>query len=401
MKILAAVEGAAGVLSVLFFALLVASGWGLMAGYVPSAAEAFDSLLYWRQAGGWGAFLRSLHVHLASGLVLAGFLHLLARFLRGAHAARPRGWWLAASLYLLILGLCFTGFLLPMDQKAYWGTIVRLGIIETAPLVGPPAADLLRGGPALNAATLPRFYALHAAVLPAAAGLLLAWLLRPVLRTGRQRWLPWLGFALAGTVAAYLLAAAVPAPLELPADPADSDYVARPEWYFLWLFQFGKYVTAVPWVESLILPVVGLGLLFALPYLPLRRRGRALLATTWCAAWLLLTALALYEDRDLPPKLDYERAIVARAADHYQEHCYDCHGLNGHGDGPQSRAFDLEVPDFAAAAFWREHDRDEMRAAIRDGKGEDMPAFGDKLEPVAIDALITFLETSFRPQEGG
>ena len=57
--------------------------------------------------------------------------------------------------------------------------------------------------------------------------------------------------ACAGLAAAYLVAALVPAPLKLPAEPTDTEYVPRPEWYFLWLFQFGKYVEAVPWCSMI------------------------------------------------------------------------------------------------------------------------------------------------------
>ena len=109
------------------------------------------------------------------------------------------------------------------------------------------------------ASTLPRFYALHVSILPLAAALLLALLLKPVLARrppAGSRQTGWLAFALAVLGLAYVVAALVPAPLELPADATDAEYIPRPEWYFLWLFQFGKYVESVPWVRSLLLPAV-------------------------------------------------------------------------------------------------------------------------------------------------
>ncbi len=405
MKLLAGIRAAAGTLCLAFLALLTASGWALAAGYVPSGSEAFDSVLYWRQTGGLGVLLRALHYHLASGLVVAGFGYLLTTFLagrhtspRGANGVRARAWWLAVSLFLLVLGWCFTGYLLPMDQNAYWGTVVRLGIVETSPAVGPMVADALRGGPLLGAATLPRFYALHVSILPLVAALVLALLLRlqwPDLKWRRS--VPWFALALAGLIVGYLLAMRYPAPLELPADATDSEYIPRPEWYFLWLLQFGKYVESVPWVRSLLLPAAGLGLLFCLPLL--RRQGgrfRASLAAGWCAAWVALTALAIREDRDLPPKLMYEQAMRVQAEEHYESHCYDCHDDEGRGRGPQTRAFDLEVPDLTLEQTWLDSSKQDMRAAIRDGKGE-MPAFGRKLTAAQIDALIDFMEEAYRP----
>ncbi len=402
MKLLENIRAAAGVLCLTFLALLTASGWALAAGYVPSASEAFASVLYWRQDGGLGAVLRALHYHLASGLVVAGFVYLLATFLACRHrGARGKAWWLALTLFLLALGFCFTGYLLPMDQNAYWGTVVRLGIVETSPVVGPTVADALRGGPLLGAATLPRFYALHVSILPLIGALLLVPLLSRLTPAPAKSRSPsaaaWITFALIALAASYAVAMRYPAPLELPADPTDSEYIPRPEWYFLWLFQFGKYVESVPWVRSLLLPVAGLGLLYALPLL--RHQGarfRATLAAGWCTAWIALTALAVREDRELPPKLMYEQAMQVQAGEHYQSHCYDCHDDDGRGRGPQTRAFDLEVSDLTLEETWLESSRKEMRAAIRDGKGEDMPAFGRKLTAAQIDALIDYLESSFR-----
>lgn len=409
MMLFSRLRAAAGVLCLTFLALLTASGWALAAGYVPSESEAFASVLYWRQADGLGALLRSLHYHLASALVVASFVYLLATFLADRHrdasfgkrANETTSWWLGLTLFLVILGWCFTGFLLPMDQNAYWGTVVRLGIVETSPVIGPIIADALRGGPLINAATLPRFYTLHASILPVTCALLLIALLRRSIREP-IRWptspaAAWIAVALIALAASYIAAMRYPAPLELPADPTDSEYIPRPEWYFLWLFQFGKAVESVPWVRSLLLPVAGLGLLYTLPLL--RRQGwrfRILLSTGWCAAWLGLTALAIWQDRELPPKLMYEPAMQVQAAEHYTAHCYDCHDDDGRGQGPQTRAFDLDVPDLTLEQIWLESSRKEMYNAIRDGKGEDMPAFGRKLTAAQIDALIDYLESSFR-----
>ncbi len=400
MKLIEGIRAAAGTLFLAFLALLTASGWALAAGYVPSSAEAFESVLYWRQAGGLGALLRGLHYHLSSGLVVAGFVYLLATFLADRYRnSQAKAWWLGLTLFLLGIGWCFTGYLLPMDQNAYWGTVVRLGIVETSPPVGPMVADAMRGGALLNAATLPRFYTLHVSILPMIGALLLVLLLKlqwP--RLSRRRAAPWLALALAGLAAGYLVALRYPAPLELPADLTDSEYIPRPEWYFLWLFQFGKYVESAPWVRSLLLPAAGLGLLYGLPLL--RRQGtrfRAALAIGWCVAWIGLTALAVREDRELPPKLMYEAAMQVQAGEQYQSHCYDCHDDDGRGRGPQTRAFDLDVSDLTLEKSWLESSKEEMRAAIRDGKG-DMPAFGRKLTPAQIDALIEYSESAFRGQ---
>lgn len=387
-------SAAAGLVLLLLLAL---SGWALMAGYVPSDAEAFASVLFSTRQTSLGAFLRSAHVYAASGLVVVGAAYLLAAYLSGSYRRDPRAWWLPLSLYLAVLGLCFTGFLLPMDQGAYWGTVVRLGIVETAPLAGPPLADFLRGGPTFNASTLPRFHALHVSVLPFAALVLLLPLLPAVRDRLRAGAAPLPAVAALVLAAIYVLATVWPAALEPRADPADTEYVPRPEWYFLWLFELGKYLEAVPWVRSLILPAAGLGFLYALPLLrPQSAARRATVAAVWCLAWIALTGLARWEDRALPPKPTYAQAQEARAASNYREHCLDCHGETGRGDGPQARAFGLDARDFTDPDFWKETNEERILASIRDGRGEDMPAFGKRLDAEQIEALVAYLENRFQ-----
>lgn len=398
-KALRRVRVAGAALSLIFLALLMASGWALMAGYVPSDGEAFASILYLRQQAGTGRTLRSLHYLLASGVMVTGFFYLLAAYLVGDPARDRRGWWLSLGTYLLLTGVCFTGFILPMDQNAYWGTVVRLGIVETMPAIGSIVAAVLRGGDTLNASTLPRFYALHTAVLPFFVGLLALFAIRPAMRRWRPSAKTLARVALAAIVVvvlSYAAAAWRPAPLELEANATDSEYVPRPEWYFMWLFQFGKYVEEVPWVESMVLPAAGLGFLILLPLLPAGRpRNRWLIGAGWCGVWMLLTGLAYYADRDLPPRLAYEAAIHQQTEDWYVDLCYECHGDSGAGDGPESRSFDYETPDLTRAETWQESGVIDMIRAISSGKGDDMPAFRRKLNDRDIVALIDFMREVF------
>src|SRR4030095_5921948 len=213
--------------SLLFLLLLVTTGWGLMASYVPSSAEAFDALLYLRQQGGLDVFVRTLHHHASFALVASGFLYLVFTFLEGRLLSERRAWCTTVGLFGLVLASCFTGFLLPMDQNAYWGTLVRLGIVETAPLAGPHVAELLRGGADLNASTLPRFYALHVSLLPFLAVLVLLLLFGEARRALLDPLLRRRALAAACVALALVAVAALvwPAPLEPRSRPADTEYV--------------------------------------------------------------------------------------------------------------------------------------------------------------------------------
>jgi len=165
-----------GGLTFFTFILQVVTGIILAFFYVPSPDHARDSVRWFQDSIPFGTVVRNLHRVGASAMVVLVFLHMLRVFVHAAYR-KPRelNWVLGLSLLLLVLGFGFTGYLLPWDQKAFWATNVGLNIVGTVPLVGEALANLLRGGPALGALTLLRFFALHVFVLPIllAAGMLL------------------------------------------------------------------------------------------------------------------------------------------------------------------------------------------------------------------------------------
>jgi quinol-cytochrome oxidoreductase complex cytochrome b subunit len=392
-------RGASALCSFVFAGLLIGSGIGLAMSYVPSQAEAFASVLYLRQQGGLGAILRSMHYHLSSGIVVATFIMVIAAVLSDEHRERKWEFRLSVLAMLLMVGFCFTGYLLPMDQPAYWGTSVRLGIVETVPVVGAMKADMLRGGPTFGAATLPRFYALHVAALPLVLVVLVLVGFKDALdraaKTGGARLIAACGLIAA---ASWVLAASVQAPLEPRAEAADTEYVPRPEWYFLWLFQFGKYVHGLQWVESALLPAVGIGTLMILPELRTSWKTRAIGVAGLFVFMFGLGGLALYEDRNLPAKPQYEEGLVRKAARQYKEECSSCHGVTGKADGPEVAKLQSEPKDFTTERFWDEDTMKHMISVITEGEAPDMPAFGKRLSQEEILAIATFIEANFRPR---
>ena len=392
-------HGAAALSAFVFAGLLVGSGIGLAMSYVPSQAEAFSSVLYVRQQGGIGALLRSMHYHLSSGIVVAGFVMVMTGVLTEAHRERSWEFRLSVVALLLMIGFCFTGYVLPMDQPAYWGTSVRLGIVETVPVVGGMQADMLRGGPTFGAATLPRFYALHVAALPLILVILVLVGFRDSLDRAAKASGPWLIPACGLiTIAVWVIAASFRAPLEPRAAAADTEYVPRPEWYFLWLFQFGKYVHGFQWVESALLPALGVGTLMLLPEIRTSRRLRTAGVLGLLAFMFGLGGLALYEDRDLPRKPQYEEGLVLKAARDYKAECSSCHGMSGKGDGPDVSKLESKPKNFTREAFWDDGTMNDMIEVITKGEAPDMPAFGGRMSAEEILALATHIEANFRPR---
>src|SRR5262245_60706250 len=160
-----------GSASITLLLVQILTGIGLALVYVPTAADAYESLQYLNYAQPWGWFLRALHNASAGGMVLMVAIHMTQVFLHGAFKyPRELTWVLGVCLLLLTLGLAFTGQVLRWDGDAYWGLGVGAAMAGRVPWIGPWLVRLLLGGPIIGADTLSRFFALHVFVLP---GLLL------------------------------------------------------------------------------------------------------------------------------------------------------------------------------------------------------------------------------------
>ncbi|HUS63243.1 MAG TPA: cytochrome b N-terminal domain-containing protein [Kofleriaceae bacterium] len=282
--------------SALVFVLLVqlVTGVLLASVYSPSVTSAWASVAYLQDQVTLGWFIRGLHGTGASAMVILTGLHLLQVTIYGAYR-RPRevNWWVGLLLMVCLFAFALTGYLLPWDQKGYWATQVATSLVGATPLVGPWLKRLVQGGPEYGNLTLTRFYALHTLVLPAATVVLVAIHVALFRKHGvtpgfadsdealEQKTVPfWPAQAVrdlvAMTVVLALMVAVVARAhgvgLEAPADPA-SAYDARPEWYFVPLYQLLKYFPGrLEIVAALGAPLIAGGFLF---FLPLVDRGPA------------------------------------------------------------------------------------------------------------------------------
>ncbi|NEU31160.1 cytochrome b6 [bacterium LRH843] len=154
----------------------ILSGMFLTMYYVPDIINAYQSVAYLQQEVAYGVIVRGMHHWGASLVIVMMFLHTLRVFFTGSYK-KPRelNWVVGVLIFFVMLGLGFTGYLLPWDMKAYFATVVGLQIAESVPLIGGFAKTLLQGGEVIGASTLARFFAIHVFFLPGALlGLLAA-----------------------------------------------------------------------------------------------------------------------------------------------------------------------------------------------------------------------------------
>lgn len=174
-----------GSASLFLFALQAVTGIFLSVYYVPSPDHAYDSIQYIMTGVAFGWLIRGIHHWGATLMVIVVFLHMLRTFFYAAYKyPREITWLTGVVLLLTTLGMGFTGYLLPWNQKSYWATTVGTEIPGTIPWIGPFLVRLLRGGTDLSAVTLARFFAVHIWFLPAVIGLMIGVHLYLIIRLG-------------------------------------------------------------------------------------------------------------------------------------------------------------------------------------------------------------------------
>ena len=308
--------------STLTFAIVVQfiTGVLLWLGYSPGAQSAWESVYFIQEHVPLGWMLRGIHHWTAQLMVPLLVLHLMQVVIDGAYKApREVNYWFGLALAALILALGLTGYLLPWDQKGFWATKVATNLLGSVPVVGESLQRIVVGGPDYGHHTLTRFFALHAGVLPA---LLVALIVGHIYLFRRHGITPkeprkkpdamfWPDQVLKDTVACLAVAAAVfaltlwrhGAELTAPANPAENYSAARPDWYFMGLFQLLKLQDWFPGKDliwgSVILPGAVAIVLVLMPLWSRWRVGHWFnLSFLWIglAVFAALTAMAYRHD---------------------------------------------------------------------------------------------------------
>lgn len=266
------------------FLIQLVTGLLLMTSYVPSSSQAWGSVWYIQTQMDAGWFIRGLHHWGSSAVVVLLVLHLLQGVVTAAfRAPRELNWWLGLALMALMLGMALTGYLLPWDQKGYWATRVATNIAGSTPVLGPAIQTVLVGGTEYGNQTLTRLYTLHVGLLPWGIGLLLIGhylLARRHGLTGVDRpdrtesYFPAQSFLNLAAVfvtliiLVWIVDANHGAQLDAPADPSSTDYPARPEWYFLFLYQLlNEFESPYEIIGTMVIPGAIATILVALPLL--------------------------------------------------------------------------------------------------------------------------------------
>jgi ubiquinol-cytochrome c reductase cytochrome b subunit len=271
------------------FVSQIVTGVFLALYYVPSADHAHTTVAYITKQVTAGSFLRSLHSYGASAMVVVLLLHLSQTYIYGAYKGRRELLWLSGCiLFGLVLGMAFTGYLLPWDQRAYFATAVGTNAASEVPLIGETLKRMMRGGSDMGTLTISRFFVAHIFLIPACIFALVAGHIFVFRKAGAagpidenpfhpvQKPEPFyprqvlmdLSLTALLIIGLGILSFMIPVPLGPPANPADTQFVPRPEWYYLSVFQWLKYWHGpASIIGILVIPSVLVIAVLALPFL--------------------------------------------------------------------------------------------------------------------------------------
>jgi ubiquinol-cytochrome c reductase cytochrome b subunit len=423
-----------GFVTLALFILQIITGIALASRYIPSSADAYQSVAIITQEGWSGRMIRGMHYWGASLMILFMALHLGRVFLTGSYKfPREANWLTGVLLLVLVLAMGFTGQLLRWDQDGLWGVVVAAQYAARVPLIGDAFQRFILAGETVGGATLSRFFALHVVIMPllilALVGVHMALVLyhgisekprkgEPVDpatykerykalldREGRPYWpdAAWQELVVAGVVIAGVLALgyfAGPRPIGQPPDPTLVPTHPRPDWFLMWYYSL-LAIKPRGWEDATMvyLPMVLFFLMVALPFI--RSRGERVLSQRPSAVVIAVTmALALgsltvvgyrgpwvpdFETRpftaqDLP---DADPEVVAGAGVFHRMGCQYCHVVAGRG-GPWG-------PELTHVTQRMRHTTitDRIVSGVR-----DMPAYRGRLSPEELEAIMEFLRAA-------
>lgn len=407
------------------FLLLVqiATGLLLMVYYQPGIETSHASVAYITDKVEFGSLIRSLHSWSANLMIAVVFIHMFcAYFMKAYRRPRELTWLTGFGLFMMSLGLGFSGYLLPWDKLAFFATKVGLQIMEQTPIVGHMMADLLRGGSDVGGATISRFFELHVILLPLGMmGLLGAHLLLVQLHgmstpysyankpARLRKSIPFFGDFLYHDLfiwtlmmgALVFLATASPWELGEMADPwAAAPEGIKPEWYFMFMFQILKLLPAhIGPFEGEVVGIVGFGILGALwalvPFWEGINKLTSKLATFYgIAAVVVITVgtISGYMPTPEAPLANTGTTPIATAgggsagAELFKQNCAACHSIGG---GP------LVGPDLKGIS--QNRDREQLANFIVDPTGSAMPKLPN-IDKAAAMAMLDYIDEQSNPK---
>jgi mono/diheme cytochrome c family protein len=196
---------------------------------------------------------------------------------------------------------------------------------------------------------------------------------------------------------------------EPKADPNDANYIPRPEWYFLFLFEMLKYFPGqIEWIGTAVIPGIAVLVLFLLPFIdrnPNRHWSKRKIGISVMTVIVIgMIALTIMAVASTPPQEEegtiantISEKIIA-GTDLYSVWCVECHGPDGEGGeviGVEGMEGVILKPINSQDEMYTRSDKTFYNIIDFGQPALGMPpygkGYGGELGPGEIEAIVTFM----------
>nr|AVX29565.1 cytochrome b [Gonioctena intermedia] len=138
----------------------ILTGLFLAMHYCPNIELAFNSISHICRDVNYGWLIRTLHANGASFFFICLYTHI-GRGLYYSSYNMLETWMIGVTIFFLVMGTAFLGYVLPWGQMSFWGATVITNLVSAIPYLGTMIVQWIWGGFAVDNATLTRFFTFH------------------------------------------------------------------------------------------------------------------------------------------------------------------------------------------------------------------------------------------------
>nr|AOY39511.1 cytochrome b [Scolytinae sp. BMNH 1039990] len=144
----------------LCLSMQILTGIFLAMHYCPNIDLAFNSVAHICRDVNYGWLLRVMHANGASFFFICLYSHIGRGIYFGSYRLTET-WMSGVTIFFLVMGTAFLGYVLPWGQMSFWGATVITNLVSAIPYLGMSIVQWIWGGFAVDNATLTRFFTFH------------------------------------------------------------------------------------------------------------------------------------------------------------------------------------------------------------------------------------------------
>nr|QWB85907.1 cytochrome b [Aegosoma pallidum] len=138
----------------------ILTGLFLAMHYCPNVELAFNSVAHICRNVNYGWLIRTIHANGASFFFICLYIHIGRGIYYSSYYLKET-WMIGVTIFFLVMGTAFLGYVLPWGQMSFWGATVITNLLSAIPYLGTIIVQWIWGGFAVDNATLTRFFSFH------------------------------------------------------------------------------------------------------------------------------------------------------------------------------------------------------------------------------------------------